>query len=125
MRRDNIVWAMTDIADDLIREAKEAPMKHEKRTFSRTARLALIAAVIAALLAISAGAYYAIHNWNSVLERRFQPSEELKEHLDGMVDEPIATATMHGVTLSVEQTITDGSEFYAVVSMKLPDDFDM
>lgn len=125
MRRDSIVWAMTDIADDLIREAKEDTMRDERRIPSRTARLVLVAAVIGMILAVSAGAFFVIRNWDSIFERRFQPTEEMKSQMEGLVDEPIAASTKNGVTLAVEQTITDGSEFYAVISMKLPEEFDM
>ena len=50
MRGDRIIWAMTDIADDLIREAMEVP-EMKKHRMKKPAMLGLIAAIVAVLLA--------------------------------------------------------------------------
>lgn len=124
MREEILLSAMEHIAGDLILEAKEAPMK-KKTSFTRPARMVLIAAIIAGLLAITAGAAYLITEWDQIFADRFEPTEEIQAEMAGNIDEPTASVTRDGATLSVRQTITDGNELYAIVELQLPEDFDM
>lgn len=124
MKEERLLSAMEHIAGELILEAKEAPMK-EKKIKSRPLRLVLIAAVLVALFAVTVTAAYVIKEWDSVFANRFQPTEAIQEQMNGNLDQPEASATRDGVTLSVRQTICDGNELYAVVELLLPEDFDM
>lgn len=124
MREEILLSAMGHIAGDLILEAKEASMK-KKASISRPARMVLIAAIIAGLLAITAGAAYLITEWDQIFADRFKPTEEIQTEMAGNIDEPTASVTQDGATLSVRQTITDGNELYAIVELQLPEDFDM
>lgn len=124
MREEILLSAMEHIAGDLILEAKEAPMK-KKTSLGRPARLVLIAAILAGLMAVTAGAAYIISEWDEIFANRFAPTEEIREEMAGNMDAPTASVTRDGATLSVRQTITDGNELYAIVELQLPEDFDM
>lgn len=123
MKELEFLEIMGYLADDLVIQAKETPIKQHKLT--HPVKLALIAAAIAVLLAMTVSAVYVLHNWDDIFLNRFQPTDTVKTQTDGYLDSPIASAARNGVTLSVEQTITDGNVFYAVVSLRLPEDFDM
>ncbi len=124
MREEILLSAMEHIAGDLILEAKEAPMK-KKTSLGRPARLVLIAAILAGLMAVTAGAAYIISEWDEIFANRFAPTEEIREEMAGNMDTPTASVTRDGATLSVRQTITDGNELYAIVELQLPEDFDV
>jgi hypothetical protein len=124
MKEEKLLRAIGSIAGDLILEAKEEPM-HTKRSMSRPVRRCLIAALVAVILAATVSAAYVLKNWDTLFESRFQPTQAVKAQLDGDIDEPEASSTKDGATLSVRQTICDGNELYAIIDLHLPEDFDM
>lgn len=124
MTGHTIICAIGEIDENLVLDAQEVYMKKNKK-HARLVRIALIAALIILILAITAGAIYVLHDWNRVFTDKFQPTEAVKEQVDGYMDEPVASFTRNGATLSIAQTITDGNVLYAVVNLQLPEDFDM
>jgi hypothetical protein len=124
MKEEKLLRAIGSIAGDLILEAKEEPM-HTKKSMSRPLRCCLIAALVAVILAATVSAAYVLKNWDTLFESRFQPTQEVKAQLDGNLDEPEASSTKDGATLSVRQTLCDGNVLYAIIDLQLPEDFDM
>jgi hypothetical protein len=124
MKEEKLLRAIGSIAGDLILEAKEEPM-HTKRAMSKPLRRCLIAALVAVFLAATVSAAYVLKNWDTLFESRFQPTQAVKAQLDGNLDEPEASSTKDGATLSVRQTLCDGNVLYAIIDLQLPEDFDM
>lgn len=124
MKADYLLSAMGSIEDDLILEAKEET-KMKKTDTGRVARRLLLVAALIGILGITAvGAYFMV-DWDEIFWDRFTPTEEIASQLEGTLDSPMVTVTRDGATLSVRQTMTDGSVMWAVVELELPEDFDM
>lgn len=124
MKADYLLSAMGSIEDDLILEAKEET-KMKKTDTGRVARRLLLVAALIGILGITAvGAYFMV-DWDEIFVDRFTPTEEIASQLEGALDSPMVTVSRDGATLSVRQTMTDGSVMWAVVELELPEDFDM
>ena len=122
MKRDVIIWAMDDIAEDLILNAQE--VSDMKKNKSRTLRMALIAAAVIVLLAGTVlAATYKL--WSPGLASRFGADEETQEALleSGMTTmifgEPVTLE--NGLTLEVQQVLCDGQETTITVRYSAPE----
>lgn len=132
MKNESIIRAIGEIDEDIILEASiihnEQNLRTEriaKKKVSHNARIALIAAVLVLSMGIMAGAVYVLHNWDTVFENYFQPTDKEKETVDSAIEDVDATVSLNGVTLTIRQTIGDDYNLYAVLDIKLPDAFDM
>lgn len=124
MKGEFLLSSVGQIDDDLVLEAKEAT-NMKKTSTGRLLKRGILAAALFGILGITAvGAYFMV-DWDEILADRFAPTEEIVSQLDGALDSPVATATRDGAMLSVRQTMTDGSVMWAVVELKLPEEFDM
>ena len=65
MKELQILDVIGNIADDLVLEAKEASVM--KRRFSRSARMAMIAAAVIALMTMTALGVYAARHWDRAI----------------------------------------------------------
>ena len=122
MKRDVIIWAMDDIAEDLILNAQE--VSDMKKNKSRTLRIALIAAAVVVLLAGTVlAATYKL--WSPGLANWFGADEEAQEAMmdSGMTSmiygEPVTLE--NGLTLEVQQVLCDGKETSITVQYSAPE----
>lgn len=123
MKRDMVLWAMTDISEDLILNAQEVSVA--KNNKYRTLRIALIAAVVVVLLAgtVLAATYYKL--WSPGLASHFGADETAQESLmeSGMTSliygEPVTLE--NGLTLEVQQVLCDGQETTVSVRYHAPE----
>lgn len=120
MKRSDLIWAICDIDEDLLRLTEEEPVMTKKHT--RPLRIVLIAAAIAALLAGSVLAAYTIRHWDELFVQAFQVEDSDKELLDGALQDVYAKTTQDGVTCTVKQLL--GTEHCLVVALdiRLPED---
>lgn len=109
MKQSDLIWAMTDIDNDLIEKAKEAPKKSPLRT---TVRIALIAAVTVVLMT---GAVFAARNWDTVLTEVFHMGEKEQSLMASSMMDVYATATKNGCTYTIKQIM--GGQHCMVVSL--------
>lgn len=124
MKADYLLSAMGSVEDDLILEAKEET-KMKKTATGRVARRLLLVAALIGILGITAvGAYFMV-DWDEIFVDRFTPTQEIASRLEGAMDSSMVTVSRDGATLSVRQTMTDGSVMWAVVALELPENFDM
>lgn len=122
MKRDIIIWAMNDIAEDLILNAQE--VTNVKKIKSRTVRAALIAAAVVVLLTgtVLAASYKL---WSPGLVNWFGADEAAQEALldSGMTSliygEPVTLE--NGLTLEVQQVLCDGQETAITVRYAAPE----
>ena len=131
MTRDMIVWAMTDIADDLIREAKEAPTIQTKKS-SRPLRMALIAAAVVVLLA---GAVLAVYHYTRIAERLESDwnenaegamTQEQKDFVEARSADLGESVTDQGITVTIDSvTCTKDSATILYTVMLDPDIYDV
>lgn len=118
MKNSDIFWALYDMDDDLIREAKEAPMM--KTNNVHPVRIMLIAAAVVVLLAGTALAISEL--WAPKLAALFGADEKQQELLDvGFVQNIGVSDSDNGVTITAEQLIGDANGVYILYSIKADD----
>ena len=122
MKKSDLIWAICDIDEDLLRLTEEESAMPKKHT--RPLRVFLIAAAVAALLAGTVLAY-AIRHWDELFVSAFQVEDSDKELLDGSLQDVYAQTTQDGVTCTITQLL--GSEHCLVVALdiQLPEDLEV
>ena len=118
MKKSDLIWAICEIDEDLLRLTEENPVMKKRHT--RPVRVLLIAAAIAALLAGTVLAY-AIRHWDELFVQSFQMEAPEKELLDGALQDVYVRTTQDGVTCTLKQVL--GNEHCLVVALEiqLPD----
>lgn len=116
MKQSDLIWAMTDIDNELIELAKETP---KKRPLRPALRIALIAAVMVVLMT---GVVFAARNWDTVLTEVFHMGEKEQALMENSMTDVYATATKNGCTYTIKQIM--GGQHCMVVSLDvtLPED---
>lgn len=113
---------MDAVEDRYLLEAEEA-MQPRRRW--HLARRALLATAAAALLVLSVSAACLAANWDKIFLDRFAPSEAVLAQSADAIQEISAAAQYDGVTLSVDQTLGDGTAFYLTLRIRFPEDVDL
>ena len=122
MNCDVVIWAMSDISDDLIVNAEERSFGKPRQ--SRPLRIVLIAAALALLLAgtVLAATY---RLWSPGLASRFGADETTQEAMldSGMTSmiygEPVTLE--NGLTIELQQALCDGSGIYVTARYSAPE----
>lgn len=116
--------ALGDIAEDLVTEAKEVPMKQNKR-MTRPVKIALIAAAIVVLLT---GTVLAVYQYTRITDRmaarwdslrETQMPEEEKEYIEGKSTEVGYSATDQGITITADSVTCTESTAYVLFHIQL------
>lgn len=121
MKKSDLIWAICDIDEDLLRLTEEEPVMTKKHT--RPLRIVLIAAVIAVLLAGTVLAY-AIRHWDELFVSAFQVDNSDKELLDSAFQDVYAQTTQDGVTCTVTQLLGTEHCLVAALELKLPENLE-
>jgi hypothetical protein len=123
MKHDVLVWALEDIADDLILNSQKVSVT--KKCRSRTWKIILLAATVMILLSGTVlAATYKI--WSPGLASYLNADEQaqdvlLESGMTSLTSNPSVTLE-NGLTLTVEQVFCDGSETGVVVRYDAPED---
>ena len=122
MKKSDLIWAICDIDEDLLRLTEEESAMPKKHT--RPLRVFLIAAVVAALLAGTVLAY-AVRHWDELFVSVFQVEDSDKELLDGSLQDVYAQTTQDGVTCTVTQLLGTEHTLVVAVEIKLSEDLEI
>ena len=122
MKKSDLIWAICDIDEDLLRLTEEEPVM--KKTHTRPLRIVLIAAAIAALLAGTVLAY-AVRHWDELFVSAFQVEDSDKELLDGALQDVYAQTTQDGVTCTVKQLLGNEHCLVVALDLTLPEDLEL
>lgn len=119
MKKSDLIWAICEIDEDLLRVTEEEP-DMKKRT-TRPLRMLLVAAIVGALLV---GSALAVRYWDELFVKSFGMTDSDKELMDSAFQDVYASATQDGVTCTVTQIL--GMEHCMMVGLeiKLPDDME-
>lgn len=118
MKKSDLIWAICEIDEDLLRLTEENPVMKKRHT--RPVRVLLIAAAIAALLAGTVLAY-AIRHWDELFVESFQMEDSEKELLDGALQDVYAQTTQDGVTCTLKQVLGNERCLVVALEIQLPD----
>ena len=119
MKELQILDVIGGVADDLVLEAKEAPMMKTKNT--RPLRIALIAAAITVLMTVTVLGVYAARNWDQVLLNVFHIGDVEQSMMDQSLADVYATAERNGCTYTIKQVMGDEHCMVVSLDVKLPD----
>lgn len=122
MKKSDLIWAICDIDEDLLRLTEEESVMTKKHT--RPLRIVLIAAAIAALLAGTVLAY-AVRHWDELFVSAFQVEDSDKELLDGALQDVYAQTTQDGVTCTVKQLLGNEHCLVVALDLTLPEDLEL
>ena len=121
MKELQILDVIGNIADDLVLEAKEASVM--KRRFSRSARMAMIAAAIIALMTMTALGVYAARHWDDVLTNVFHMGQTEQTMMDQSLTDVYASVERNGCIYTIKQVMGDEHCMVVSLDVKLPQDF--
>lgn len=120
MKKSDLIWAICDIDEDLLRITEEEP--DMKKRNIRPLRMLLVAAIVGALLV---GSALAVRYWDELFVQSFQMTESDKELMDAAFQDVYATTTQDGISCTVTQIL--GMEHCMMVGLeiKLSDDIEL
>lgn len=120
MKRSDLIWAICEIDEDLLRVTEEEPVMKKRTT--RPLRMLLVAAIVGALLV---GSALAVRYWDELFVQSFGMTDLDKELMDSAFQDVYASATQDGVTCTVTQIL--GMEHCMMVGLeiKLSDDIEL
>lgn len=122
MKKSDLIWAICDIDEDLLRLTEEESAMPKKHT--RPLRVFLIAAAMAALLAGTVLAY-AVRHWDELFVSVFQVEDSDKELLDSSLQDVYAQTTQDGVTCTVKQLLGNEHCLVMALDITLPEDLEV
>lgn len=118
-----VKFTLDDIRLKEFGEEKEESIVHEKKEKRMHRRWVATAAAACALLVSSITVTAAVTKWMPDFMQRFQISEDLQEKMseEGVSYTPLETIEQDGMSVSLEQCLTDNEYFYCLFKVVIPE----